>query len=447
MAVYDRWHRDPQEGLEPCRCGRGRNKLYPSGAHLKGDRWQVRWRDPATGRQPKKNFAERDGDDPELHAAAFDKVIQAQILTRTYVDPRAGEVTLHDFTERWRKGRKLDVNPAANLEARLRLHVYEEPGGVETPKGGVAIGRHPMALLAQTPSMMSDWIEALPLAANSARLVVGDMLKVFDVAVGDGVVMRNPLRVPGVKRPKAGSTLARPWALWQVRAMEGELPPRWAVVPELGAGTAMRQGEMLGLALGDVDWLKRDDPRVRVERALKVVGNELRFGPVKNRKPHSVPLAPSLKERLQRHLDEFPAVDVTLPWHDPKDKERHGQPVTVRLLITTAAGAAVEHRAFDKVWRRARKRARVVPAGARQRDNGCHVLRHTGASAWLRAGIDIVRVAAWMGDTVQVVASTYAHLMPGGSDDDGRGAVAGFFAGPVPGDGASAPDVPSAASS
>lgn len=69
--------------------------------------------------------------------------------------------------------------------------------------------------------------------------------------------------------------------------------------------------------------------------------------------------------------------------------------------------------------------------------NGMHVLRHTAASVWLSAGVvSIAAVAAWLGDTVQVVLRTYAHMMP---DDDGAGrkAVNAFFT-------ARAPDVPSA---
>lgn len=53
--------------------------------------------------------------------------------------------------------------------------------------------------------------------------------------------------------------------------------------------------------------------------------------------------------------------------------------------------------------------------------------RHTAASVWLRDGIDVVRAAAWLGDTPAIVLGTYAHLMPGDSGDDGRAAVDRFF--------------------
>ena len=52
-----------------------------------------------------------------------------------------------------------------------------------------------------------------------------------------------------------------------------------------------------------------------------------------------------------------------------------------------------------------------MPAGEA---NGCHVLRHTTASAWLSGGLGLARVAAYLGDTQEVILRTYSHFM---SDD------------------------------
>jgi hypothetical protein len=49
-------------------------------------------------------------------------------------------------------------------------------------------------------------------------------------------------------------------------------------------------------------------------------------------------------------------------------------------------------------------------------------VRHTAASIWLSMGADIVAVAAWLGDPVETVHRTYAHLMPD-ADDRGRTAM------------------------
>ena len=69
-----------------------------------------------------------------------------------------------------------------------------------------------------------------------------------------------------------------------------------------------------------------------------------------------------------------------------------------------------------------------------------HALRHYGRVGMAEQGADIVAVAAWLGDTVETVHRTCAHLMPG-ADYRGRAAMDEFFE--RAGDEGSAPDVPS----
>jgi integrase len=440
MAVYDQWHRDPQPGDKPCGCGSRRRPLYPSSRHQTGRRWQVRWYD-LEGRQRKRNFDLRVGANPGLHADAFDAKVSAELDAGTYTDPAAGQVTLQAYAEEWRKSRTHGDRTAELLERMLRNHVYEgQPGSGRTPMGGVAIGQHAMGALARRPSLIQAWISALPLAESTAHQAVSNVSSVFAAAVDDGIVIRDPVRARSVRRPGRGGHKARPWPREYIEGMAGALPDRIAIVPWLGVGTGMRQGEMFGLAVDDIQWLGRD-PRISVARQVKLVGGKRRFAPLKNRKPHDVPLAPSLAPRLARHLELFPAVEVTLPWHDPEDRDMHGQLVTCRLVLTHGNGRAFDRWQFNKMWRAAQERAGVTPKrepGERRkpaRDDGCHALRHTAASNWLRAHIDVVRVAAWLGDTPGVVLSTYAHLMPDDGDDDGRAAVDQFL-GPY------APDMP-----
>jgi integrase len=438
MAVYDRWHRDPLPGDEPCKCGTRRTPLYPSSAHLSGDRWQVRWRDLAN-RQKKRNFTLKVGTDPARHADAFDAKVSRDLDTRVYVDPKSAEVSLREYAERWRKGREIpEHDTAADLEARLRNHVYEgERGSGRTPRKGIAIGQHSMGLLAAQPSIVAAWAAAVPLAPSRRRHVMNDVSAVFRTAMDDGIVHRDPTRAQAVEWPSAKGAHARAWSLAQVEAMRAELPERWHVLLDLGAGTGMRQGEMLGLGVDDVDWLKPGDPRVRVVRQLRYIAGKPWFKPLKNEKKHSPPLSPELKRRLAARLERFPAREVSLPWYDPADRDRHEKLITVRLIVTSERGGPVERHALSNAWRRAAVRAGVTPEGERVRDDGCHALRHTAASTWLRSGIDLVRVAAWLGDTPAMVLDAYAHYVPGHDDNDGRAATDAFFAGPC------APDVPS----
>lgn len=434
MAVADRWHvAVPAPGAEACGCarGRGRKKLYPSADHENGDRWQVRWRAPDTGKQKKRNFELRDGADPEKHADAFDKTIAARILNRTYRDPKAGEVTLQAYAEQWRATRTHGESAAANLEARLRLHVYPaEPGGKRTPRGGVSIGQHPIGLLAARPSLTAAWAAAMPLADSSKRLVIGDVSAVCQAAMEDGAIGSDPTKSRSVGRPPGSPSKALPYTAAEVAGIAARLPERFRILAELGVGTGMRRMEIC--ALGADDIVRGRAPKIRVVRQLKLIGGELRYGPVKNRKPHDVPVPDGLVELLDAHMERFPPLALALPWHEPGSK-LHGTVVPVRLVLSAEGGVPVTRNVVESVWPAAVRRYLAAQPRARWKRSvkgyGIHRARHTFASTQLRAGTDVVRVAAWLGDTVQVVTRTYVHLLPDDRDGEaaGRAASAAFL--------------------
>jgi hypothetical protein len=132
MSVYDRWHKSPEPGGQACRCGSSKHPLYPSADHRKGDRWQVRWRDDNKD-QRKKNFAKKEGKNPEIHADAFDAKVSADLNAGTYADPRSGDNTFEDYAEEWRKARTHGETTGINVEHQFRLHVDADP---ENPGGG-----------------------------------------------------------------------------------------------------------------------------------------------------------------------------------------------------------------------------------------------------------------------------------------------------------------------
>jgi hypothetical protein len=128
--------------------------------------------------------------------------------------------------------------------------------------------------------------------------------------------------------------------------------------------------------------------------------------------------------------------EVTLPWVE-KGKP-NSKPVTAGLLFTTPAGAAIRRTTFNDTWR-----ASLMTAGIEQRpDNGCHVLRHTAASAWLAAGVDIRTVAEFLGhNDPGFTLRTYTHFIPDAADR-ARKAMDAFFSATSP-EGSSALVVPS----
>ena len=345
---------------------------------------------------------------------AFYAKIRSQLDDGSYINPADANTAFQEFAEDWRRSRIHDVVTADRVERELRLHVYP------------AIGHRTLRELEKRPSLTQAWISGMNLSSSSARQVIRDVSSIFIAAIDDGLIGRNPVQAKSVTRPKDPGKKARPWTFHQVEALADALPGRFAVLPYLGAGMGGRQGELFGLALDDIDFLRKV---IHVRRQVRLIGNTPCFAAVKNGKAHDVPLAESLAPILAEHIRLHPPAAVTLPWQVP-----HGRPVSFTLLVTRPDGRAMHRIRFNEShWRPARIKAGITSS----RDQGMHVLRHTAASAWLAAGVDIVAVAAWLGDTVKTVWETYAHLMPD-ADERGRKAMDLFFT-----RAASAPDVPS----
>ena len=371
----------------------------------------------------KRNF------DSETDAIAYDAELKVAVKAGTYVDEKAGQVTFQEYAEQWRRGRrKQGHSTAERVERGLRNHCYSAAGtkGI-TPKGGTAIGDVPMAVLGRRLAVVRDWIADLPLQANTQRLLIVTVSAVFEAAVEDRIMARNPLKARSVEKPDEIASEVVVWSAEQVEAVAAELPEQMACLAWLGGVTGMRQGEMLGLDLGNVDWLRRS---VRVDAQVVQVGNGLAFAPLKNRKPRTVPVAANVMPLLSQHTGRFAPATVTLPWSDKKDRKLDGKPVTRRLLFADPHGGAYYRQTVNRAWRAAWTAAGVPDLG---RANGMHVLRHTAASHWLAGGLNPARVADYLGDTVAVLLSTYAHFVPG-DDDRGRAIMDGFL---NPGNGAS----------
>ena len=443
MAVYDQWHKAPGPGDQPCGCGTKRSPLYPSARHKAGDRWQVRWRDPASGKQRKRNFAKRVGVSPGEHADAFDAQVQREIDSGGYRDPALAKGTFGAYALQWLALQTHDAETARTVRARLWWHALEDPANPgRTRRGGPALGHLTWAQLGRYPSLTQAWLAGLTCAASTQVRVATVASSVFGAATGDGLIGGNPLEARSVTRPRAEPRRAVPWGAAKIAAVMREMPPRYRVAMLAGPSTGARKGEVLALADTDVAFLAPSGQRtVTVAVQLKRAGGALCFAPLKNRRAHVVPVPDELTEELAAHLRQFPALEVTLPWHDERDPRRHGRPVTRRLVIHDGRGP-VGHKAWDRrVWKPALQAAGIITARKQAApEEGTHAAwRHTFVSEQLARGAEVTAVAEWIGDTVATVTRTYAHMLPGAAPR-GRAATAGLLAEVVAA--SCAPDVP-----
>lgn len=383
--VEDRWYREIVEDDKKFKVKTPR--------HGTGLRYRTRWIDP-DGKERSASFKlKRDADNKLTE-------VEGDMLRGVYIDPRAGRVTLRKYAEDWLSSQTFDENTRQTVAARLRVDVLPYLGDRD--------------LGALRPSHIQAWLRALQptLKASTIHVAFGNLSTILAAAVDDDRIAKNPCKASSIALPKINPTKVMPWTYGQLSAVRDALPDRYQIMVSVGAAVGCRQGEILALAVDDVDFLGRV---VHIRRQVKIIGSRLVFALPKNRKTRDVPLADSLALELSAHLSDWPAAGVTLPWERPD-----GRPETARLLVTTRDGRPANANNLNKhVWKPALRRAGV----AATRENGMHALRHWFASALLDDGQSIKVVSELLGHTNEAFTlRTYTHLMPD-SRDRARGSI------------------------
>ncbi|MFF0220496.1 tyrosine-type recombinase/integrase [Streptomyces vinaceus] len=331
-----------------------------------------------------------------------------------FVDPRDGSITLTDFVARhWRAGVRGAPGTVKRVDERVRLHILPHLGAV--------------ALRDVSATVLRGYIATLEgeCSPRYARQILTSLSNIFETAIDDKRLVRNPMRAKTVRWPKAPDKDRDAWPLATAQRVRDEINPRYRIAVVVALGCGLRQGEVFGLSPKDIDF---ERGVIRVRRQVQLLSGRLYFVLPKGGKTRIVDMPRSVATELAAYFLDHPAVDVELPWGGPEpDREKHSFP----LVLTTTYGNAIRANIFnDEAWKPALAAAGVIPArekGARwkaSRKDGFHVLRHTYASVLLEAGESIVTLARWLGHSSPTITlDHYAHFMPeaGGK---GRAAIA-----------------------
>lgn len=344
-------------------------------------RWEARWRTP-DGRSRSKRF------DRERDATAHLAHVDGEMVRGTYVDRAAGRVTFREYAEDWRAAQVHRPSSQAHVETMLRRHAYP------------SLGDRPLAAI--LPSEVQAWVKRLsvggpdrkPLAPSTVGVVHSIVSSVFKAAVRDRRIAANPCE--GTRLPKRERPRVVPLTTEQVGALTGAMPPELRALVTFAAGTGVRGGELRGLTLDRVHFLKRE---VTIDRQLVgVEAGEPVWGPPKTEASYrTIPLPNVVLEALQAHLKAY-------------DVEPDG-------LLFTLGGAPITRQLFGHYWR-GPARSAGLPSG-----QGLHALRHYYASLLIRHGESVKTVQARLGHaSAAETLDTYSHLWPD-SDDRTRAAI------------------------
>lgn len=331
--------------------------------------WQVRWRDEA-GRQRKQSFPRR------FDADKFRAQVEHQLHVGSYVDPAAGRISFRDYAEQWRLAQPHRPNTATRTASQLAHHAYPVLGDRQ--------------IAAIRPTEIQAWVTGLStmLAASSVRPVFSTVRAIFAAAVRDRLIARTP--IDRISLPELPQKRIVPLTVDQVRTIIAAVKVEYRAVAVVSAGAGLRQGEVFGLQVRDIDFMHRT---IKVDRQVQLVGARPAVAPLKTRPSYrTVPVGRVVTEALAEHLRAYPAGSEDFIFR------ANGQP-----LSRTRFG--------DDVWRPAVSAAGLV-------GTGFHALRHFYASALIRAGLSVKAVSARLGHgNAAETLNTYSHLWP---DDEDR---------------------------
>ncbi|MFJ9664277.1 tyrosine-type recombinase/integrase [Streptomyces sp. NPDC101219] len=387
-SIQDRWFKTTTDA-------NGKTIRVKTERHGKGMRYRARYFTP-DGKRKGKSFP----DGQKRLAEQWLSSITADVARGDFIDPNASRTTFQEFAEKWLASQSGDPNTRASMDSQLRLHAFPRIGARQ--------------LGSFQPSHIREFVtqlEASGMSGAYARVIFSNVRAVLSAAVEDGCLRRNPCNSRTVTPPELGTRRVVPWPPERVFAMRAAMVERFRPMVDVGAGCGLRQGEILGLSVDDLDF---ESGTLNVVQQLKLSLSKPVFAPPKGGKLRDVPLPDPVAEALKEHMERFPPVEVTLPW-----MRANGQPVTKRLIFSGPNGGHVWRTSLNEDhWKPALAKVGVIPRAksrehAAAREHGMHALRHFYASVLLDAGESIKALAEYLGHSDPgLTLKVYAHLMP-----------------------------------
>lgn len=379
----------------------GTVKRVPNERWNKGKRWLACWLDPDE-REVTKAFKGKTAADKHW------RDMESARDRGEYYDPKAGLAKLDDIAVRWLASRAVDPSSEIKDESVYRLHVKP------------TFGRRPVKAI--KPSDVQTWQADLGRRFADSTVTAGRrvLLGILDLAVADDAIKKNPARSNVVQTAKTVIEQIHAWGDVTVNAVIDAHPEALRLLPILGSTCGLREGELFGLALEDIDF---DERVIRLRRQIKKLGKDYVFALPKNDHERMVPLPDWTAQHIRVHVARHKPQPCSLPWERSTGKVR-----THNLLLRWTDGGHLKPRNYSEtVWKPAACAAGVIPnpttdkRGRKRyvttRKEGTHQLRHHYASVLLAGGVSVKELAEYLGHhDPGYTLKIYAHLLPDSHD-------------------------------
>lgn len=324
----------------------------------RGESYQVKWRQD--GRQQAQSFK------THREAREFKASIEADVYRGTAVTPDARDMTLGQWWDYWMETRTVRPSTLATAKTLGGKHIIP------------ALGRVPLAKLSQV--QVQAWVKDLDLSPASKRRVYQELRVCMSKAVQAGYLYVSPCR--GIALPKAPKKAMRILDHKEIETLASKMPDRYQALIYFLAYSGLRIGEALTLTPANVTG-KGVHVVSTLTRGAK--GVELVGEPKTEAGHRFVPLPAPILDRLTKHMQAYPG----------------------DYVFTGKGGERLNYRNFN-----------VRVFGPNSDGLVIHDLRHTAITHWIRAGVDLPRIAAWAGHTTPAFTlAQYAGYFPNDTDD------------------------------
>lgn len=362
-------------------------------------RYIVRYTDP-DGKERTKTFDKLGK--PEIPGTAkhFLSHTESKIRQGTWVDPEAGKIPLSQLWAQWENSA-----PSRGTEL-VRKRVGKNLGRLGN-----------MHVSSIRSAHLREWIHALRtgrpwvdgctgIAETTINTWAGQLSSCFALAVSDRLIRESPFnasvrklrRVTRSVTPGEIPTTEEVLALADTARVGKSGGKDWVPANRtfarmiiVGAATGLRAGEIAGLRISSVDFLRRE---IEVKEQSTSRTSEFEWGPLKtDASLRVIPLPQVAVEAIAEELAENPCDDRSMP------------------VFRTSRGTMFTSSTVAYSFRSARKRCGLPDSLT------WHSLRHFYASTLIYSGASVKTVQIRLGHASPAeTLNTYTHLWPGEGD-------------------------------
>ena len=339
--------------------------------------FRARYRDE-DGKEHAKHFKRKRDAQQWLNSVA------SSVLRGEYVDPKAGKITLQSWFDYWVKTKVWKRGTLLQAEFALKSTPFMSKEIRKVSHADIQGWVKSMTLPTKT--------KPAGLAPTTIKTRYKFVNMVFLAAVKERIIGRNPaegVQLPRQRKAEASMQIPSPAEL---RNLMDNADPYFRTMIAVAAFAGLRSGEVAGLQVGDIDFLRRT---ISVQRQIQAQSNTtIEVTTPKDESERVVYVTDNLLSLIAEHLQKFGA------WHASDGTSwlfANGRHQFWRAPISDR---------FAKV----RKRSGVEGFTF-------HDLRHFYASGLILQGCDVVTVQRAIGhSSPSITLDTYSHLWPSAED-------------------------------